>query len=64
MRSTKTIADHGGRNHSLTEAAERIGVSRRTLYHMIAAGTLATIKLGRRRLVPPGEIERLTSATQ
>jgi excisionase family DNA binding protein len=36
-----------------------LGVSRRTIYSLIADGTLRTIKIRRRRLVPRSERERL-----
>lgn len=49
------------RNLSIREACEAIGVSRRTIYNLIAAGKLGTIKVGKRRLVPPAEIARMTS---
>jgi excisionase family DNA binding protein len=35
------------------------GLSRATIYRMIAAGTLKTVQHGRRRLVPTSEIEKL-----
>lgn len=44
---------------SVAHAARAIGVSRRGLYLMIARGDLTTVKLGRRRLVPVIELERL-----
>lgn len=50
------------RNLSIQEACEAIGVSRRTVYKLTASGRLATVKIGRRRLVPPSEITRMTSA--
>jgi len=45
--------------YSLDEAAESISLSRRSLYHLIESGELRTVKLGRRRLVPRSELERL-----
>jgi excisionase family DNA binding protein len=35
------------------------GLSRATIYRMIAAGTLKTVQRGRRRLVPTAELEKL-----
>ena len=43
-------------------AASLLSVSRRTLERMIAAGALATIYIGRRRLVPRAELERIAGA--
>jgi excisionase family DNA binding protein len=37
---------------SIIETARACGLSRATLYRLIAAGKLATIKVGSRRLVP------------
>lgn len=35
------------------------GLSRSSLYRLIAAGKLQTVKRGRRRLVPSAELEKL-----
>ena len=45
--------------YSLDEVAQSLGLSRSTLYSEMAAGRLQTVKLGRRRLVPARELERL-----
>lgn len=45
--------------YSLNEAAQSLGLSRRTLYELMDAGTLQTVKLGKRRLVPAQELARL-----
>lgn len=45
----------------LREAAELLSVSTRTLERMHAAGTLVILKIGRLRMVPISEIERMTS---
>ncbi|WP_018653809.1 helix-turn-helix domain-containing protein [Actinomadura flavalba] len=37
---------------TVDEAAERLRVSRWTLYNLIRSGQLRTVKIGRRRLVP------------
>jgi excisionase family DNA binding protein len=44
---------------SIGEAAERLGVSRDTIRRLASAGTIHTVRLGRRRLVPETEIERV-----
>jgi excisionase family DNA binding protein len=44
---------------SVVEAAETCGVSRATLYRLIANGKLRTLKIGARRLVRPEAIEEL-----
>jgi excisionase family DNA binding protein len=45
---------------SVTQAAQRLGISRATLYRLLAKGDfeLRTINIGRRRLVPSSEIDR------
>ena len=45
--------------YSLDEVAASLGLSRRSLYGLMAAGRLSTVKLGKRRLVPAAELERL-----
>ena len=37
---------------SIREAAEALGVGRSTAYGLMAQGKLATIQIGRRRLIP------------
>lgn len=45
--------------YSLAESEALSGLSRSSLYRLIAAGKLKTVQHGRRRLVPVQEIERL-----
>ena len=45
--------------YSLDEAARSLGLSRRTLYTLMRDDKLATVKVGKRRLVPARELERL-----
>lgn len=44
---------------SIRESAYALGISERGLYNLIDGGKLKTIRLGRRRLVPREELERL-----
>jgi excisionase family DNA binding protein len=44
---------------SICEAAQTCGLSRATIYRLIALGKLATLKVGARRLVPVPSIEAL-----
>jgi excisionase family DNA binding protein len=46
---------------SIKETAEACGLSRATLYRLIADGKLATLKIGARRLVPVVAIDALLS---
>lgn len=45
--------------HSPDSAAKRIGTNTRAVYHLIATGELKSFKLGKRRLVPDTECQRL-----
>lgn len=47
--------------YSLAESEALSGLSRSTLYRLIDAGKLRTVKRGQRRLVPSAELERLCS---
>ena len=46
---------------SVAEAAELLSVSRSTVYELVAAGVIASVKLGRRRLVPTEELRARVS---
>jgi excisionase family DNA binding protein len=47
---------------SAEQAAERLGVSFWTVYRLARTGRLASIRLGRRRLFAPQDLERLVRA--
>ena len=46
---------------SIEETAKTCGLSRATLYRLIADGKLSTLKIGARRVVPVGAIDALLS---
>ena len=46
---------------SIAETAETCGVSRSTLYRLLADGKLSTLKIGARRLVPVAALDALLS---
>ena len=46
---------------SIPEAAQTCGLSRATLYRLIADGKLSTLKIGARRLVPVAALDSLLS---
>jgi excisionase family DNA binding protein len=48
----------------INEASALYGISRSTIYKMRAAGTLRTVKIGGRRLVPRDALEALISEGQ
>jgi excisionase family DNA binding protein len=45
--------------HPKTEAATLMGISPRKLDYMISNGEVKTVRLGKRRMVPRAEIERI-----
>lgn len=51
---------------SAEEAADRLGVGRTTIFELLAAGELQSIKIGRRRLIPVAAlaafVERMSTA--
>jgi len=44
---------------SIAESAASSGLSRSSIYRLIGADKLQTVKRGRRRLVPKSELERM-----
>lgn len=46
-------------SYSLAESEAMSGLSRSSLYRLIAAGRLKTVRCGRRRLVPATELAKL-----
>jgi excisionase family DNA binding protein len=44
---------------SVAEAARRLGIGRSALYAAIARGEVASVRIGRRRLIPEAEVARL-----
>ncbi|TWS17781.1 helix-turn-helix domain-containing protein [Tsukamurella asaccharolytica] len=46
----------------MTEASEHLRISRWSLYQLINRQQIATITIGRRRLVPATEIERFVGS--
>jgi excisionase family DNA binding protein len=47
---------------SIEQACQALTISRPTLYELIGADRLRTVRAGRRRLVPVAEIERFLAA--
>ncbi len=50
--------------HTLEEAAEALGVSRRTVYIEIGAGRLQSFTIGRRRLISDEALRRYVEARE
>lgn len=49
---------------SVTEAARVLGVSRSYTYELVAAGVLASVRLGRRVLIPSWTIDDLVARSR
>jgi excisionase family DNA binding protein len=47
----------------VAEAAEVLAISRSSLYQLVAAGEVRTVRLGRAVRIPKAELERLASGT-
>ncbi len=50
--------------HTLEQAAEALGVSRRTVYVEIGAGRLQSFTIGRRRLISDEALHRYVEARE
>lgn len=46
---------------TVDEAADRLKVSRSLIYSQLRAGGLRSVRLGRRRLIPAAEVDRIIS---
>ncbi len=49
---------------SVEQARTSIGLSRSAFYNLIGSGQLRTLKIGRRRLVRPAELERFLKSCE
>ena len=45
--------------YPIPESAHLLGISPRGVYRLIESGELRTVKLGKRRLVPANELQRI-----
>jgi excisionase family DNA binding protein len=48
---------------SITDIANRLGLSERTIHRLVANGSLRSIKAGRRRLIPRDSLRELLNGT-
>ncbi|MBU9767120.1 helix-turn-helix domain-containing protein [Mycobacterium sp. TNTM28] len=46
---------------TVDEAADRLKVSRSLIYSQLRSGELRSVRLGRRRLIPAAEVDRIIS---
>jgi excisionase family DNA binding protein len=58
MANASTLKDEK-RALRINEASALYGISRSTIYKIMAAGTLHTVKIGGRRLIPRDALEAL-----
>ncbi|MDI9848977.1 helix-turn-helix domain-containing protein [Rhodoblastus sp. 17X3] len=61
MTQIETVRTDDKRAFHVKEAAKIYGLSRSTLYKQMQTGTLRTVKIGGRRLIPRDAIEALIS---
>ena len=47
--------------HQIPDACRLLGVGRSSIYELIASGRLASVSIGRRRLIAASEIERFAA---
>jgi excisionase family DNA binding protein len=59
VREELANAGVGCRAVSVADAARRLGIGRSALYEAIARGEIASVKVGRRRVVPEAEVARI-----
>lgn len=50
--------------HRIPDACQRIGLGRSSLYELIKAGQLKTVRIAGRTLVPESELQRLVAEAQ
>lgn len=49
--------------YSPEDASKVVGLSRGTLYNLMAAGKLRSVKIGRRRIIPAAALAELLAST-
>lgn len=49
-------------SYSVAEASRATGIGRTTLYKLIGDGTLASVKIGNRRLIPASALQDILQA--
>lgn len=47
--------------HTVPDACQRLGLSRTTLYELIAHGEIRSFKVGARTLIPESELQRFVA---
>lgn len=50
-------------SYRISEAARATGLSRSTLYSLIQAGRLHSVKVGKARLIPADEVARIVAGS-
>jgi excisionase family DNA binding protein len=64
MQSTTNSRSGVRRAYQVNEAVATYRLSRSTIYKLMAAGTLRSVKVGGRRLIPVEALEALIGADQ
>jgi excisionase family DNA binding protein len=63
LSQTRATGDSRRRTRSVPEAGKVLGISRGAAYAAAKAGTLPTIRIGKRILVPNDALEKLLAST-
>lgn len=48
--------------HRIPDACRRLGIGRSTLYELIKAGELRTVKIGSRTLIPEADLQKVITS--
>lgn len=48
--------------HAVPDACQRLGISRSTLYELIASGEIRSFKVGARTLIPEAELRKFIAS--
>jgi excisionase family DNA binding protein len=59
MQTKATNSSTGRRAYQVKEAVDTYRISKSTIYKLMATGTLRTVKVGGRRLIPVDALEAL-----
>ncbi len=60
----KTNSDGAKRAYSIDETAHQLSIGRNSVYNLINAGELKSLRIGARRVIPVDEITRLLNQSR
>ena len=59
FRNTQNVSEHLGKLMNVEQAALSLGLSRAGLYRLVTAGEIRFVRLGRRVLIDPADLDAL-----